>query len=162
MAAVLMGVGGAVAARPRSTATATTATATTASSARGASSRTSAQQSSSRIGGGGVLALTTTPFRAPLGTTRPARRGLSIRAKAIEEPKPPTTPYRGALFPGVEVPELGADAWRSISSIFPWGNGAPVTVGLVGCSLPGVSGWFIHMDYTGCHQLKWMRVLRGS
>jgi len=40
--------------------------------------------------------------------------------------------YRGALFPGVEVPELGADAWRAISKVFPWGNGAPVTEGVLG------------------------------
>ena len=31
-----------------------------------------------------------------------------------------------------EVPEAGADAWRAISKIFPWGNGAPVTDRVLG------------------------------
>ena len=76
-----------------------------------------------------------TTMASPLVGRHHPRRGFSVRARAVEEPKskpPPTTPYRGALFPGVEVPEAGADAWRSVSSIFPWGNGAPVTEGVLG------------------------------
>ena len=34
--------------------------------------------------------------------------------------------------PYPEVPEAGADAWRAISKIFPWGNGAPVTDRVLG------------------------------
>ena len=41
-------------------------------------------------------------------------------------------PYRGALAPGLEVPEAGGDVWRSIASVFPWGNGAPVTEKVLG------------------------------
>ena len=75
----------------------------------------------------------------PTTSSSSARRrgGIYVRAKAVEEPKskpppPPAKPYRGALFPGVEVPEAGADAWRAVSSVFPWGNGAPVTEGVLG------------------------------
>jgi cytochrome P450 len=52
----------------------------------------------------------------------------------VEEPRSSTTPppYRGALFPGVEVPEQGAETWRQLSRAFPWGNGAPVTEGVLG------------------------------
>ena len=32
----------------------------------------------------------------------------------------------------MEVPEAGADVWRGISRVFPWGNGAPVTEGVLG------------------------------
>ena len=59
--------------------------------------------------------------------------GVRVARRAVEEPKTrggdsaPGRIYRGALFPGVEVPEAGADVWRGISRVFPWGNGAPVT-----------------------------------
>ena len=63
------------------------------------------------------------------------RRAPRVRCRAVEEPKtrPDGAPlYRGALFPGVEVPEAGADVWRGISRVFPWGNGAPITEGVLG------------------------------
>ena len=50
----------------------------------------------------------------------------------MEEPKSAKRPYRGALFPGVELPEAGEAAWRGVSSVFPWGNGAPVTEKVLG------------------------------
>ena len=59
-------------------------------------------------------------------------RVVSVRARAVEEPKSAKRPYRGALFPGVELPEAGEDAWRGVSSVFPWGNGAPVTEKVLG------------------------------
>ena len=76
----------------------------------------------------------------PRGAARPGRasprgsRRLAPRARAVEEPRSSTTPppYRGALFPGVEVPEQGAETWRQLSRAFPWGNGAPVTEGVLG------------------------------
>jgi len=46
--------------------------------------------------------------------------------RAVESPeRAATTEYRGALFPGVEVPDN--DVARAVSKIFPWGNGARVT-----------------------------------
>ena len=73
---------------------------------------------------------------------RGERRGVSWRATrvvpraAVEEPKSKPAgkkpAYRGALAPGLEVPEAGADVWRSIASVFPWGNGAPVTERVLG------------------------------
>lgn len=48
--------------------------------------------------------------------------------RAVESPEratTTTTEYRGALFPGVEVPDN--DVARAVSKIFPWGNGARVT-----------------------------------
>ena len=80
---------------------------------------------------------TRAPRRAHPGS-RPAERGARVARRAVEEPKTrggdsaPGRIYRGALFPGVEVPEAGADVWRGISRVFPWGNGAPVTEGVLG------------------------------
>lgn len=156
--AVTISVGGAVGSRPRTTTT-------TIADARGAAvPRQRRRRRSSCIvaggGAGGAAARrqrqtpTATPLALAPARARPSphprtitsagtrvgnpRRRLSVRAKAIEEPKsqppprPPATPYRGALFPGVEVPEVGADVWRAVSSVFPWGNGAPVTEGVLG------------------------------
>ena len=72
------------------------------------------------------------------GRRRRRRRSASTTTTtraAIEEPKPKAlvTPYRGALFPGVEIPEAGQDAFAAISkALFPWGNGAPITEGVLG------------------------------
>ena len=76
----------------------------------------------------------TAPRCAPRGS-HATRRAPRVRCRAVEEPKtrPDGSPlYRGALFPGVEVPEAGADVWRGISRVFPWGNGAPITEGVLG------------------------------
>ncbi|ABO99505.1 predicted protein [Ostreococcus lucimarinus CCE9901] len=56
-------------------------------------------------------------------------RGSTARARAIQPPKAPDA-YRGALFPGVEVPDN--DLARSFSALFPWGNGARVTEKVLG------------------------------
>ena len=70
---------------------------------------------------------------ASRGRPAPSRsRVVSVRARAVEEPKSAKRPYRGALFPGVELPEAGEAAWRGVSSVFPWGNGAPVTEKVLG------------------------------
>ena len=76
----------------------------------------------------------TAPRCAPRGS-HATRRAPRVRCRAVEEPKTRAdgSPlYRGALFPGVEVPEAGADVWRGISRVFPWGNGAPITEGVLG------------------------------
>jgi cytochrome P450 len=60
----------------------------------------------------------------------PGARGVLVTARAVEEPK--KRPYRGALFPGVELPLVGEETWRAVSRIFPWGNGAMVTEKVLG------------------------------
>ena len=81
-----------------------------------------------------AMAAPTRSLPAPRGSPA-TRRAPRVRCRAVEEPKtrPDGSPlYRGALFPGVEVPEAGADVWRGISRVFPWGNGAPITEGVLG------------------------------
>jgi len=81
-----------------------------------------------------AMAAPTRSLPAPRGC-HATRRAPRVRCRAVEEPKtrPDGSPlYRGALFPGVEVPEAGADVWRGISRVFPWGNGAPITEGVLG------------------------------
>ena len=41
------------------------------------------------------------------------------------KPPPSSETYRGALFPGVEVPD--SPFVKSLATVFPWGNGARVT-----------------------------------
>ena len=71
-------------------------------------------------------------------TTRRVRRDepssghrAHVRARALDS-KPPAASdaYRGALFPGVEVPDN--DLARSFARLFPWGNGARVTEKVLG------------------------------
>ena len=59
-------------------------------------------------------------------TNNAARTTTLTPRRAVESPeRAATTEYRGALFPGVEVPDN--DVARAVSKIFPWGNGARVT-----------------------------------
>lgn len=72
---------------------------------------------------------------APSGPSHRSNRKprvVHIRARAVEEPKSAKAPYRGALFPGVEIPEAGEDAFRAVSKVFPWGNGARITEKVLG------------------------------
>ena len=78
------------------------------------------------------------PRVATTTTTRRVRRDepssghrARVRARALDS-KPPAASdaYRGALFPGVEVPDN--DLARSFARLFPWGNGARVTEKVLG------------------------------
>ena len=75
---------------------------------------------------------TPSTLRAPSRARAPGAangRGSTARARAVQPPKAPDA-YRGALFPGVEVPDN--DLARSLSALFPWGNGARVTEKVLG------------------------------
>jgi len=66
--------------------------------------------------------------QAPRESPNPTRRcsaPLRARFRGDAVAKPEADAYRGALFPGVEVPD-NAFA-KSFSKIFPWGNGARIT-----------------------------------
>jgi cytochrome P450 len=79
-----------------------------------------------------ALGTSNASFASRRRASTPGSRVVSVVARAVEEPQPAKRLYRGALFPGVELPEAGESAWKRVSSVFPWGNGAPITEKVLG------------------------------